>query len=93
MSGEMTNLLLGLISGVLLAFVGAYLSSFFERRRERRGKVEETRFSGTTVYSYERRGLLREESRTFAVAMASHVSEFTYAATAIGSRSRIPRRS
>ena len=38
MSAEMTNLLLGVISGVLLTFVGAYLSSFFERRRERRGK-------------------------------------------------------
>jgi hypothetical protein len=44
MSTEITTALLGLISGVLLAFVGAYVTAVFERRRERRAKVEETRF-------------------------------------------------
>jgi hypothetical protein len=44
MSSEITTALLGLVSGVLLAFVAAYVTAVFERRRERRAKVEETRF-------------------------------------------------
>lgn len=44
MSSEIATALLGLISGVLLAFVGAYAAAVFERRRERQAKVEEARF-------------------------------------------------
>jgi len=33
-----------MIAGVLLALVSAYLTAVFERRRERRAKIDETRF-------------------------------------------------
>jgi hypothetical protein len=36
--------LLELISGVVLVFVGVYVTTVLEHRRERRAKAEETRF-------------------------------------------------